>query len=305
MFEDLDIDLGGQWIRGKLWGPAAGLPTIALHGYLDNANSFDALAPRLLNHRIFAMDFAGHGASDHRRPHELYSGLLDIRDVLAVADHFGWSRFHLIGHSMGAEIGSQIAGLFPDRVASLVCIDGFCSTNVVPVTLEHLASSVSASFKQSARLKVFPNLAAMSTRLSDATGQSSASAEAIVARGHAEADGGYTWRTDPRIKGSGPLELTGEQLQQLIQQITAETLMIVADLSNDWLQRSLDVVMATEQPLLTVVHVPGHHHLHMQAESASIAALIERFAAGEALESKALSPDRYRQLTDAVNKTGG
>jgi hypothetical protein len=82
-------------------------------------------------------------------------------------------------------------------------------------------------------------------------------------------------------------------------------LMIVADLSNDWLQRSLDVVMATEQSLLTVIHVPGHHHLHMQAESASIAALIERFAAGEALESQALSPNRYRQLTDAVNKTGG
>jgi pimeloyl-ACP methyl ester carboxylesterase len=305
MFEDLDIDLGGQWIRGKLWGPVTGLPTIALHGYLDNANSFDVLAPRLPNHRIFAMDFAGHGASDHRRPHELYSGLLDIRDVLAVADYFGWSRFHLIGHSMGAEIGSQIAGLFPDRVASLVCIDGFCSTNDVPVTLEHLASSVSASFKQGARLKVFPTLAAMSARLSDATGQSAASAEAIVARGHAVVVEGYTWRTDPRIKGSGPLELTGEQLQQLIQQITAGTLMIVADLSNDWLQRSLDVVMATEQPLLTVIHVPGHHHLHMQAESASIAALIERFAAGEALKSEALSSDRYRQLTDAVNKTGG
>ena len=206
---------------------------------------------------------------------------------------------------MGAEIGSQIAGLFPDRVASLVCIDGFCSTNDVPVTLEHLASSVSASFKQGARLKVFPTLAAMSARLSDATGQSAASAEAIVARGHAVVVEGYTWRTDPRIKGSGPLELTGEQLQQLIQQITARTLMIVADLSNAWLQRSLEVVMATEQPLLTVIHVPGHHHLHMQAESASIAALIERFAAGEALESEALSSDRYRQLTDAVNKTGG
>jgi hypothetical protein len=153
-------------------------------------------------------------------------------------------------------------------------------------------------------LKVFPTLAAMSARLSDATGQSAASAEAIVARGHAEVDGGYTWRTDPRIKGSGPLELTGAQLQQLIQQVTAQTLMIVADLSNDWLRRSLDVVMATEQPRLTVIHVPGHHHLHMQAESGLIAELIERFAKGEALELEALSSDRYRQLADAVNKTG-
>ncbi|MDC1315688.1 hypothetical protein N8275_12325 [Pseudomonadales bacterium] len=80
--------------------------------------------------------------------------------------------------------------------------------------------------------------------------------------------------------------------------------MIVADLSNDWLRRSLDVVMATEQPRLTVIHVPGHHHLHMQAESGLIAELIERFAKGEALELEALSSDRYRQLADAVNKTG-
>ena len=303
MFEALDIDLGGQWIRGKLWGPITGLPTIALHGYLDNANSFDELAPLLRNHRIFAMDFAGHGASNHRGPHELYAGLLDIRDVLAVADHFGWPQFHLLGHSMGAEIGSQIAGLFPGRVSSLVCIDGFCSTDVVSVTLEHLASSVSASFKKGARLKVFPTLAAMSTRLSAATGQSPASSEAIVARGHRVVDGGFTWCTDPRIKGSGPLELTRDQLQQLIQQITAPTLMIVADLANDWLQRSLDVVMTTEQPLLTVVHVPGHHHLHMQDECAAVANLIERFAAGESLMNQSLSADGYRQLTDAVHKT--
>jgi pimeloyl-ACP methyl ester carboxylesterase len=303
MFEALDIDLGGQWIRGKLWGPITGLPTIALHGYLDNANSFDELAPLLRNHRIFAMDFAGHGASNHRGPHELYAGLLDIRDVLAVADHFGWPQFHLLGHSMGAEIGSQIAGLFPDRVSSLVCIDGFCSTDVVSVTLEHLASSVSASFKKGARLKVFPTLAAMSTRLSAATGQSASSAEAIVARGHRVVDGGFTWCTDPRIKGSGPLELTRDQLQQLIQKITAPTLMIVADLANDWLQRSLDVVMTTEQPLLTVVHVPGHHHLHMQDECAAVANLIERFAAGESLMNQSLSADGYRQLTDAVHKT--
>ena len=47
----------------------------------------------------------------------------------------------------------------------------------------------------------------------------------------------------------------------------------------------------------------GWHFL--TGDAASIAALIERFAAGEALESEALSSDRYRQLTDAVNKTGG
>ena len=58
---DYEIPLGEHAICGKLWGPVEGLPTIALHGYLDNANSFDRLAPLLTRRRIFAMDFAGHG----------------------------------------------------------------------------------------------------------------------------------------------------------------------------------------------------------------------------------------------------
>ena len=124
-----EIDLGYTIIRGKYWGPLDGEPTIALHGYLDNANSFDMIAPHLSGLRIFAMDFAGHGWSDHRREGEQYTGLNDIRDVLAVADHHGWQTFNLLGHSMGAEIGSQIAGFFPDRVTRLLCIDGYCGTN--------------------------------------------------------------------------------------------------------------------------------------------------------------------------------
>ena len=57
------LDLGYTRIAGKFWGVESGEPTIALHGYLDNANSFDMLAPAVQGLRIFAMDFAGHGWS--------------------------------------------------------------------------------------------------------------------------------------------------------------------------------------------------------------------------------------------------
>ncbi len=127
MFEALDIDLGGQWIRGKLWGPITGLPTIALHGYLDNANSFDELAPLLRNHRIFAMDFAGHGASNHRGPHELYAGLLDIRDVLAVADHFGWPQFHLLGIQWARKLDLRLPVYFQTGFPPWFVLMGFAA----------------------------------------------------------------------------------------------------------------------------------------------------------------------------------
>ena len=48
------LDLGYTRIAGKFWGVESGEPTIALHGYLDNANSFDMLAPAVQGLRIFA-----------------------------------------------------------------------------------------------------------------------------------------------------------------------------------------------------------------------------------------------------------
>ena len=41
------IDLGYLQVAGKGWGDGSGAPTFALHGYLDNANSFDMIAPLL------------------------------------------------------------------------------------------------------------------------------------------------------------------------------------------------------------------------------------------------------------------
>jgi len=301
MPESHEIDVGGRAIRGEYWRVEGGLPTIALHGYLDNANSFSVLAEQLTGHDVFAMDFAGHGFSDYRGASEVYHGLADMRDVLAVADHFEWPSFHIIGHSMGAEIGSQIAGLFPDRVRSLVCIDGFCSTNSEETTLAHLAQSVTSSLKRSSKLKVFPSLDAMTERLADVTGQDRSSAERIVARGHRAVDNGFTWRSDPRFKGAGPSELTAPQLRELIQRIRAPTLVIIADLSNQWLQRSMDILVPMDHESIFLTYMPAHHHLHMQAQSIEVASLIRRFENQEDLSGLVLTPAQYHRITSVVN----
>ena len=276
-----NVDLGYLRIAGRSWGHDDGTPTLALHGYLDNAASFDVLAPALEGLNIFAMDFAGHGWSDHRRPGELYTGLNDIKDVLAVADELGWDQFNIIGHSMGAEVGSQVAGLFPDRVKKLVCLDGFCGTDSAADTLGNLASVVEASFKQGSQLRVFPDKAAMNARLREATGQNEYSAAVLIERGHRRVEGGITWRTDPRIRGSGPLEFTTDQLSQLVDNIEAEVLFIVADRENAWLQRTLAVLEARTDDKILFRDLPAHHHGHMQDEATAIAAMVNSFLADE------------------------
>ncbi|MEM8768285.1 MAG: alpha/beta hydrolase, partial [Pseudomonadota bacterium] len=79
------FEVFGRRITAKRWGDPAGEPTLALHGWLDNAATFDRLAPLLPELNLVALDFAGHGLSDHRPPGVHYHSFTDIQDVMAVA----------------------------------------------------------------------------------------------------------------------------------------------------------------------------------------------------------------------------
>ena len=66
--EEVRLSLPHIELAAHLFGPEDGRPVIALHGWLDNANSFARLAPRLEGLRVIALDMAGHGHSGHRPP---------------------------------------------------------------------------------------------------------------------------------------------------------------------------------------------------------------------------------------------
>ena len=50
-------------LASKEWGRSGYLPVIALHGWLDNAASFDRMLPFMENLHVIALDLAGHGRS--------------------------------------------------------------------------------------------------------------------------------------------------------------------------------------------------------------------------------------------------
>mgnify|MGYP006388282055 CR=1 FL=1 len=53
-------------LAGLSWGEPGEKPLLALHGWLDNAASFIPLLPLLEKYHVVALDFAGHGGSEHR-----------------------------------------------------------------------------------------------------------------------------------------------------------------------------------------------------------------------------------------------
>ena len=100
---------------------------IGLHGWLDNAGTFDTLAPLLLTScphlSLLCLDYPGHGLSSHLPPGQTYHYLEANRYLRLVVDHLGIDKFGLIGHSMGAGMSSIFAATYPEMVQALVMID--------------------------------------------------------------------------------------------------------------------------------------------------------------------------------------
>ena len=58
--------VAGLDLAVRRWGKEGDEPIIALHGWMDNAASYDRIAPSLVGYCVYALDFPGHGLSSHR-----------------------------------------------------------------------------------------------------------------------------------------------------------------------------------------------------------------------------------------------
>jgi pimeloyl-ACP methyl ester carboxylesterase len=98
---------------------------LAIHGITANLMMWRAVARELARNTrvcILAPDLRGRGESTGLRgPYGLAA---HVADMLAVLDHLGVQRAVLVGHSMGAYLAARIAAEHPERVASLVLVDG-------------------------------------------------------------------------------------------------------------------------------------------------------------------------------------
>lgn len=159
-FTELRIPLRHLTLAAKAWGNPADPPMLAVHGWLDNAATFDRLAPLLDGHHVIAIDLAGHGRSDHRPAASWYAYADYLDEIGAVMSWFGWSSVDMLGHSLGATLLSTFAAMCPQQVRRLLLIEGLGPlTQPAGKTLEQLrrAHSARAAFRHDG-LRVFASL---------------------------------------------------------------------------------------------------------------------------------------------------
>jgi pimeloyl-ACP methyl ester carboxylesterase len=80
-------------------------------------------------YRMILVDLRGHGRSD--KPQSGYHMDDMARDLLGVMQHLQLERAHIVGSSLGAEVGLSMAANHPEQVISLVC-DGALSSEYGP-----------------------------------------------------------------------------------------------------------------------------------------------------------------------------
>lgn len=280
--QETEIRIPGLTIAAKVWGPPEGRPVLSAHGWLDNAASFDRLAPLIEGARIVAFDFPGHGRSEHRPDGSAYHFIDWVSVFFDIADALGWQTFSLMCHSMGAAAASLAAGTFPERVERLALIDGIGPwsgpAEKAPEQLAKALEERSTLAAKSSRVFADPDDAVRT--VAEVHSISAENARRLVDRGLEEHDGQWRFSYDLRLRGASRMYLTEDQVLAFLRRVACPTLLIRPE--GGWptdkaqMRRRIDAV-----DQLRLVRVDGGHHVHLEHPQ-RVAGELQAFLGGAA-----------------------
>lgn len=148
-------------------------PWLMLHGWMDVSASFQFLVDHLqVSPFIIAPDWRGFGPTQALQQDHFWfpDNLADLDFLL---DHFetvlGVKKFHLIGHSMGANVALTYAGVRPSRVDKVVSLEGFglpgTRPSMAPKRLSRWLDELHALHEGDLDLKAYDHLEGVIRRL--------------------------------------------------------------------------------------------------------------------------------------------
>lgn len=271
------------------WGSEdAPCKVLCVHGWLDNAGSFERLVPFLLDHEdnakryhIVAIDHPGVGLSSHKPIGAEYTQFSTIIEMRRITQDLGWQTFSLLSHSLGCHYSFIYSCIFPDQVETFISIDLAHPIARNPEVMTRvLAHSIDEHFKSehnfgndpttNIKIPVY-NEADAVTRLMEAHSNSltSKSAEVMLKRGATKASWGYTFNRDIRLKRVfTELGLDDELMLKYLDCSFKPNLLIIRALKSPYQppvvlrERYYDMFMK-KCPKFRDATLDGTHHLHM------------------------------------------
>jgi pimeloyl-ACP methyl ester carboxylesterase len=224
------IRVRGLRYHVRRWGDAAAPKVFLLHGFLDVSATWQPVAEGLLpRFQVLAPDLRGFGHTEW--PQDGYWFQDYVGDVEAMLDHYSPREpVLLVGHSMGAQIASLYAGLRPERVKKLVCLDGLFLPDMEPALAPKRFRRWLDELKDLPQQKSYASFDELAGRIRKQHPDLPADRAGFVARcwGREDGHGRIALCADPKHRLSGPGLYRNEESMAIWREIAAPTLFVDA-----------------------------------------------------------------------------
>jgi len=302
---EIEIPVPYGKIAGRSWGDPSGKPILGLHGWLDNAGTFDHLAPLIdEGYHLVSIDQPGHGFTSKYPAGMMYKmsdGFVFIRKVL---DYLQWEKTIIMGHSMGGGLGLWYSAMFPDQVQRIISID-ILSFGALPLN-KHVKTARTAVIESVKIQKKLENPQTPSYSFEDGVARafmasnlitraflptrneteqiSEEAVRTLMKRGLVElADGsGYTWSADLRLRIPTAFNMDSDMTEEFASQVRCPHLVIKGTDSPKYMSdedfTKLQKIFRKNNPSFVYRELEGGHHLHLNTPK-PVAKIINEFLA--------------------------
>ena len=222
------------------WGNAGAPPLLLIHGGRDHARSWDWVAEELRHDwHVIAPDLRGHGDSSWS-PDGNYEMSAFVYDIAQLIHQLNLAPVSIIAHSMGGNIATRYAGLYPENVKKLVNIEGLGLSPAMQA--ERDALGIQKRFRQwiedkrnaaGRTPKRYPNIEAAYERMkTENTYLTDEQARHLTVHGISRnEDGTWSWKFDNYLNIWAMFDMPREDLLALWHAITCPVLMLYGEKS--------------------------------------------------------------------------
>ena len=223
------------------WGNPDAPPLLLVHGGRDHARSWDWVAEELRHDwHIIAPDLRGHGDSAWS-PDGNYEMSAFVYDLAQLIHQLNLTSVSIIAHSMGGNIATRYAGLFPENVRKMVKIEGLGPSP--KMLAERDATGIKKRFRQwiedkrnaaGRTPKRYPNIEAAYERMKTENSYlTDEQARHLTVHGISRnEDGSWSWKFDNYLNIWAMFDMPEEDLLAIWKSITCPILMMYG--ANSW-----------------------------------------------------------------------
>jgi pimeloyl-ACP methyl ester carboxylesterase len=217
------------------WGNADAPPLILQHGGRDHCRSWDWVAEELAKDwHVIAPDLRGHGDSAWS-PEGHYGMDAFVYDFAQLIHTLGHEKVTIVSHSLGGNIATRFAGLYPDKVRKLVNIEGLGPSPELRAQVEaegwqnRMRKWVDDRRKAAGRMpRRYPTLAAAYARMKEENGfLSDEQARHLTIHGASRnEDGTWSWKFDNYLNSWPVADIPQEAVEALWRAVECPMLLL-------------------------------------------------------------------------------